>query len=87
MLNQLHEKLETAEFKANGYSPAAVWFYLAMALNEQGHAEQADEWLDRASAWCDNKSVTDESVETWDLRLINRLLREEAALSDDRDKN
>ena len=75
-LNEVHAAWEQAATKPNEYSPAYSWFFLALAHQRLGHAEEARRWLDKATAWAEQE-IKREGV-AWNRRLTLELLRREA---------
>ena len=75
-LNQVNAAWEQAATKPIDYSPAYSWFFLALAHQQLGHAEEARRWFDKAVAWA-QQEIKSEGV-AWNRRLTLELLRREA---------
>jgi len=64
-------------------SPAYTWFFLAMAHQAHGQAEEAKKWFEKAAAWTDKVIEGDETKGgarlAWNRRLTLKLFRAEAA--------
>jgi serine/threonine-protein kinase len=58
------------------YSPAYVWFFLAVTHHRLGQGEEARAWLDKAIRWTEQENL-DRGL-PWTRRVTLRLLRREA---------
>jgi tetratricopeptide (TPR) repeat protein len=76
-LNEANAAWEQAVTKPDKYSPAYLWFFLAMAHQRQGHAAEARRWLDKAQKWTEQETQ-DSRNPAWNRRLTLQLLRREA---------
>jgi tetratricopeptide (TPR) repeat protein len=68
---------EQAATKPEAYSPAYIWFFLAIAHQHLGHAAEARRWLDKARNWMDKETQNPRNV-AWNRRLTLQWLRREA---------
>ena len=76
-LNEANTAWEQAGTKPAMYSPAYLWFFLAMAHQRQGHAAEARRWLDKAQKWMEQETQ-DSRNPAWNRRLTLQVLRREA---------
>jgi WD40 repeat protein/lipoprotein NlpI len=76
-LNKASTAWEQATVKPPVYSPAYIWFLLAMAHQRLGHAAEAQRWLDKAQKWM-KEETQDSRTPAWNRRLTLQLLRREA---------
>jgi Flp pilus assembly protein TadD len=62
------------------YSPAYAWFFLAMAHQRLGHAEEGRRWLGKAIKHVEQETQdpSNQAGQTWNRRLTLQLLRREA---------
>jgi tetratricopeptide (TPR) repeat protein len=76
-LTELDRRRETADGAVQS-SPAYTWYFLAMAHQEAGNAEQAREYLNKANQWTDRVLADKEKQPAWNRRATLELLRTEA---------
>ena len=76
-LNEANAAWEQAGTKPAMYSPAYLWFFLAMAHQRKGDAAEARRWLDKAQKWMEQETQ-DSRNPAWNRRLTLQLLRREA---------
>jgi serine/threonine protein kinase/Flp pilus assembly protein TadD len=75
-LNEANAAWEQAATKPTMYCPAYTWFFLAMAHQNLGHAQDAGKWLGKASTWMEQE--TQQPKSPWNRRVTLLLLRREA---------
>jgi WD40 repeat protein/serine/threonine protein kinase/tetratricopeptide (TPR) repeat protein len=75
-LNEASAAWEKATTKPTLYSAAYIWFFLAMAQQRLGHANEARQWLDKAINWMDQE--TQQKGLPWNRQLTLQILRREA---------
>jgi tetratricopeptide (TPR) repeat protein len=76
-LNEANTAWEQAGTKPAMYSPAYLWFFLAMTHQRQGDALEARRWLTKAQKWMEQETQ-DSRNPAWNRRLTLQLLRREA---------
>jgi tetratricopeptide (TPR) repeat protein len=76
-LDEANAAWEQAATKPAEYSPAYIWFFLAMAHQRKGDAVEARRWLDKAQKWMEQETQ-DSRNPAWNRRLTLQLLRREA---------
>jgi tetratricopeptide (TPR) repeat protein len=88
-LNEASAAWERAATIPTMYSPAPMWFFLAMAHQRSGHAQESRRWLDKATKLMEKESQNprSEASRSWNRRLTLRLLRREAENLLNRKKN
>jgi tetratricopeptide (TPR) repeat protein len=62
--------------KPTVFSPAYMWFFLALAHHRLAHAEEARRWLDKAIQWMDQEIRN--TSPSWSRTFTLQLLRREA---------
>jgi WD40 repeat protein/serine/threonine protein kinase/tetratricopeptide (TPR) repeat protein len=79
-LQEANTAWENAATKPTMYSPAYMWFFLAMAHQRLAHAEAARQWLEKGIKWMDREveNPGNEASRSWNRRLTLQLLRREA---------
>ena len=76
-LTELDRRRETADGDVQS-SPAYTWYFLAMAHQKAGNAEQAREYLNKANQSTDEVLADEENPPAWNRRATLELLRKEA---------
>ena len=76
-LTELDRRRETADGDVQS-SPAYTWYFLAMAHQKAGNADQAREYLNKANQSTDKALADEENPPAWDRRATLELLRKEA---------
>jgi tetratricopeptide (TPR) repeat protein len=76
-LTELDRRRETRD-RAGNSSPAYTWYFLAMARQKAGNAEQARDYLNKANQWTDEVLADEEDPPAWNRRATLELLRGEA---------
>jgi tetratricopeptide (TPR) repeat protein len=76
-LTELDRRMEEADRPAD-FSPAYIWYFLAMSHQEAGNAEQAREYLEKANQLTDKVLADEENPPAWNRQATLELLRKEA---------
>ena len=76
-LTELDRRLENPDRRAQS-SPAYTWYFLAMAHHQEGHQQQANEYLTKANASTEQELADRDHPPAWNRRLTLQLFRTEA---------